>query len=253
MKKISANRGRYEILVDDEDYDDIKEASQRYSWCVVGHHNSHRVRCGPQRGPFLYLHRFLMCPKDDEFVRYLDGNRLNNQKENLLIVTPTQARQGVRKKPRGTSKYYGVQKSGRGFTAAISANRVCYHLGYYQTEIEAARAYDIKALEVHGRFARTNDISEDVIPKPCSRLYRKSGSSSIYRGVYRHNRNDGWAVMIRLNKKRIFLGVYDDEIHAARAYDIAYKKAKGPDATANDIPEDVIPVRRQHQGGRSKK
>lgn len=248
MKKISANRGRYEILVDDEDYDDIVEASQRFNWVVCGHHDSYRVRCGPQPGPFLYLHRFLMCPKEGEYVRYLDGNRLNNQKSNLVIITPTQARQGVRRTPRGASKYFGVQKSGRGWLAGISGNKVKYDLGYYQTEIEAARAYDIKALEVHGRFAKTNGISEDVIPKSCSRLYRKSGSSSIYRGVYRHNTNDGWAAMIRVGGKRTFLGVYDEEIHAARAYDIAYKKEKGPDATANDISEDVVPIRRGQRG-----
>lgn len=109
MKKILANRGRYEILVDDEDYDDVMEASQRFNWIVTGHIKSYRVRCGPQSGPFLYLHRFLMCPKDDEYVRYLDGNRLNNQKSNLAKITPTEARQGTKRTPRGTSKYSGCK------------------------------------------------------------------------------------------------------------------------------------------------
>ena len=34
---------------------------------------------------------------------------------------------------------------------------------------------------------------------------------------------------------------------------ISAKKEKGPDATANEIPEDIIPVRRKHKGGRPRK
>lgn len=30
------------------------------------------------------------------------------------------------------------------------------HLGYYNTPIEAARAYDRKAKELHGKFAKLN-------------------------------------------------------------------------------------------------
>ena len=32
------------------------------------------------------------------------------------------------------------------------------HLGYFSTEIEAAEAYNIKAVEIFGPFAKLNDL-----------------------------------------------------------------------------------------------
>lgn len=47
----------------------------------------------------------------------------------------------------------GINKKWR---AVITAHKQRHHLGYFQTEVEAAQAYDKKAKELHGEFAKLN-------------------------------------------------------------------------------------------------
>ncbi len=245
MKKLLVNADRYEVIVDDDDYADVMEAAERYKWHVCARDdNPRRVRCGPQRGPHIYLHRFIMNPNDNEYVRYLDGNALDNRKENLRILSKSQACQGSKRKNQGSSSgYIGVIKSGRGWVAQCVAFGVTHRLGYYAEEIHAARAYDIAAKKHHGELALTNNIPEDVVPVKSSRLSNRKGRSSIYIGVYKNKVNNTWVAMIWVEGKRKYLGCYGMQIHAARVYDIAVKKYRGPDAITNNISKDVIPVR----------
>lgn len=57
-----------------------------------------------------------------------------------------------------TTGYRGVYKDKRwnGYQARIGHNKKDYYLGYYNTPEEAARAYDKKAVELHGNRARLN-------------------------------------------------------------------------------------------------
>lgn len=42
--------------------------------------------------------------------------------------------------------------------AQINCNKKIYHLGNFLCLIEAAKAYDAKAIELFGEFARTNKL-----------------------------------------------------------------------------------------------
>lgn len=61
-----------------------------------------------------------------------------------------------------TSKFKGVSyykgNSTNRWIAYISKNKKKHHLGYFPTEIEAAKAYNEKAKELHGEFAKLNKI-----------------------------------------------------------------------------------------------
>lgn len=257
MKKLTLNRGKYEILIDDEDYYDVVEAppykkgtQTRLNWTVVGCKGKLRVRTGPQNGPFVHLHRYIMCPGEDEGVIFLTDNRLDFQKKNLKVL-PLNSVRGKGYRENGnfekSSQYRGVQKCKQGWSANIGHKGENHYLGFYLEEIHAARAYDIKAKELHSDWPSLNNVPEDIVPVKCKSKKRKNATSK-YVGVYRDFFKGVWCGMIRVNKERIFLGTYKVEIHAARAYDIAVIKYRGPDAAHNNIPESVIPIRgKQHK------
>ena len=61
----------------------------------------------------------------------------------------------------------------------------------------------------------------------------KRPSRSKYKGVDWANDMKRWRARIRVNGKRIYLGSFEDEIEAAKAYDMAAKKFHGDFATLN--------------------
>jgi hypothetical protein len=60
-----------------------------------------------------------------------------------------------------------------------------------------------------------------------------SPTYSKYKGVTYRNRSKKWVAMIYLNRRQIFLGSFEDEIEAAKAYDKAAKKYFGEFAKLN--------------------
>ncbi len=93
---------------------------------------------------------------DGYYVDHIDGNTLNNRRGNLRVVTPQQS--GANQKSRGgKSKYRGVSEGRNGrWVAQLSSGGVRWCLGTFDKESDAAKAYDDKAKEIHGDFARLN-------------------------------------------------------------------------------------------------
>ena len=58
-----------------------------------------------------------------------------------------------------------------------------------------------------------------------NRIYFRKSKLSKYTGVSWHKQKKKWFAQIRYNGQRKFLGYFKDEIHAAKAYDEAAKKA----------------------------
>lgn len=150
--------------IDDEDYELIKNFKFFY---VSNGTGQFYIRIGINN-KVIGLHRYLLNVTDRTlYVDHIDGNTLNNRRSNLRIVSSKQSQHNTagKKRKNATSKYKGVRyrkgrKLNKMWTACISDGGKFIFIGDYLTEIEAAKAYNEKALTIFGQYARLNKIEE---------------------------------------------------------------------------------------------
>ena len=101
--------------------------------------------------------------KSDELIDHINKRGLDNRRENLRVVDSVQnalnrKKQKTYNKSQTSSKYKGVgwRKSHTKWVSYITINYKQISLGYFDSEIEAAKAYDEAALKYFGEFATLN-------------------------------------------------------------------------------------------------
>lgn len=102
------------------------------------------------------LHRLILRPKSGQQIDHINGNGLDNRRENLRYATASQNaqnRKGWGKLPKGVklNKYSGK------YEARFQMHKRYYHLGSFNTPEEASLAYQTKAKEYFGEFYRNGD------------------------------------------------------------------------------------------------
>lgn len=164
MKTIPLTKGMV-ALVDDVDYDRLNNrkwyaAQYRFS----GNFYAQRavpVSKGKRRQRTEFMHRLILGlqPGDNRQCDHRDGNGLNNRRSNLRVCTATQNGQSRRKRKPGTSRYKGVcwHCGHHRWQSYIGVNGKLKHIGYFDSETAAARAYDAAASKHHREFALTNE------------------------------------------------------------------------------------------------
>ena len=110
-------------------------------------------------GKLVRLHRFVLGLENDErMLDHIDGDGLNCTEENLRFCNRSQNGANSASR-RGTSRFKGVsyeKRNRRKWVAYVCPLGKKKHLGCFDTEEEAAKAYDREALKIFGQFARLN-------------------------------------------------------------------------------------------------
>lgn len=122
------------VLVDDEDYTFLSQ----WSWFWNRGYAIRRTTTKQRKSIDIRMHRVLVgLPRGDEReVDHLNGDRLDNRKENLRIVTKAQNAEN-KTFGWGSSVHRGVSRSKGGRWGVWCRGR---YYGSYETEDEAAEA-----------------------------------------------------------------------------------------------------------------
>lgn len=153
MKEIELTQGKVAI-VDDEDFEYLSQ----WKWCAAfmtrNFYAAKSISINGQRKVIL-MHRFILNPEKNMVVDHINGNTLDNRRENLRICTPRENSRNRKKRTISKNKYKGVANSNGKFIARIEI-----HLGTFENEIDAAKAYNEAAKNLFGDFAKLNFIEE---------------------------------------------------------------------------------------------
>lgn len=106
--------------------------------------------------PYPLLHRFLLNAKKGQIIDHINGNGLDNRRDNLRFCTHTQNMWNRKVHKNSSSGYRGVHKNRNAWCARIAVNKIRIRLGSFERAVDAAKAYDKVAKLHYGVFARLN-------------------------------------------------------------------------------------------------
>lgn len=159
MKKIKLcgknGLGKF-AMVDNEDFENFSKI--RWGLSPKGY----VLRQKSKNYSRIILHRQILNLKDfkEEHteVDHINGDKLDNRKSNLRTCTHQQNLMNRRKKKTNRSGYKGVSFNDNRWVASIMLNRKNIVIGRFIDKLEAAKAYDKKAVELFGEFAYLNKV-----------------------------------------------------------------------------------------------
>jgi hypothetical protein len=159
VKEIQLTQGN-KALVDDEDY----EYLSRFNW---RNHNGYAARTTSrksQKKTTMLMHQEIIKDVQEGMdVDHINGNKSDNRRSNLRIVTRLQNCHNAPKRTSNTSGYKGVgfDKRKNKWRARFRYKGSEMFLGYFENKHDAARMYNFWAKDLFGEYARLNVIKEE--------------------------------------------------------------------------------------------
>ena len=155
MKQIELTQGKV-ALVDDEDY----ERLNNFKWYAHKKRNRYyalRGICINSKSDIIRMHREILNAIGKIQVDHINGNGLDNRKENLRLCT-NQQNHCNQKNPQKNNKLgikgVHLDKKGKKFTAQIKIKGKVINLGFFNVLGDADSAYRIAENKYFGEFAR---------------------------------------------------------------------------------------------------
>lgn len=192
-------------IIDIEDRDKV----MRHTWWTTNGYASSGYYIGNRKTgrkwKSLRMHRIIMgCDDSTKKIDHINGNRLDNRKSNLRFCSNQQnsfnMAQSARKNKNSTSRFKGVfyDKKRNAWTSAIMKDYSRHFLGRFDSEIQAANAYNAAAKKMFGSYANLNKFTKDEIrqlslpiPKRVDRRRLRTALDSRTVNKVRKLRNSG--------------------------------------------------------------
>jgi hypothetical protein len=150
----SKRDGEVISMIDSVDYKRVKPF--RWFVCSGGYIRSTSLNCKET----IFLHKLIMSFPEGMVVDHINGLKIDNRSTNLRICRQSQNCFNRSKSINKSSSHKGVyfHAANKKFMAAIGKGYRKLHIGSFENEIDAAMAYNEKAIELFGEFAKLNDV-----------------------------------------------------------------------------------------------
>jgi gamma-glutamylcyclotransferase (GGCT)/AIG2-like uncharacterized protein YtfP len=147
-----------ETIVDDDKWHHL----MLYKWSFT---SDKKYAHGYVNKKTVKLHRYLKNAEEDTLIDHVNGNSLDNRLENLVFSNNTNNNHNRKKKENTTSIFKGVcivkGKVTNIYYASIQKNGKIDNLGCYETQEQAACAYNLRAKMLYGDHSSVNIINID--------------------------------------------------------------------------------------------
>ncbi len=152
VKRIPLSQGLF-ALVDDEDYEWLNQ------WKWTAHLGPGGRVCAYRKvdqgkgklGRNIWMHRAMLNAPADMEVDHINGDALDNRRENLRLASRAQNLRNRKTFRNSKSGFKGVV-----FNPVNGKWRVTINFGTFDTPEEAATAYDEALKKLFGKFAKPN-------------------------------------------------------------------------------------------------